>query len=79
MAKFTVEKDKSYQAIIQLAGFEALASNEMIMEQLQNVGFADVEVTGDGNRREAIGIWPKETVTANLPSQIVSVEEVEIV
>jgi len=76
---FTVEKDKSYTAIIRLAGMETWASNDMLMQKFEELRFTNVNVTGSGDRREAVGTWTDQTTTVSLPSQVTHAEEVKLV
>jgi hypothetical protein len=39
----------------------------MVVRQMADVGFTEVEVTGDGRKREANALWPLEDATANIP------------
>ena len=68
-SKFTVKQGRRYKARIELGFFEQVASNSMIADKFQEVGFSDVSVTGDGSEREAIGRWNGQDTTAQLPSQ----------
>ena len=74
--KFTVKKDKRYKAKISLGFFEQVASNDMIVEKLQEAGFSDVHVTGSGGERTAIGRWSGADTSAEMPSQVVSATEI---
>jgi hypothetical protein len=49
----------------------------MIAQQLANAGFADVTVTGSGDTREAEAVWPGTDATAEIPSQVAAINEVE--
>ncbi len=78
MDVYTVRQGRRYRATISLSWFEQIASNEMVAEKLQDAGFADVRVTGDGRTREAEALWPGPDSTAELPSQVASIDEIEV-
>ena len=73
--KFTVHQGKRYKAVISLGFFEQMASNDMIAEKLQEVGFADVVVSGSGGTREAIARWTGADTSAEMPPQLASAVE----
>ena len=77
MAKFTVQKGKRYKCQIQLSYLESFADNATIAEKLVEAGFINVDVSGEDYEREAEGTWPGHDTTAEMPSQITHVEEVE--
>ena len=77
MAKFTVRKGRRYRATIKLTGLKRLASNETIAGVLRSVGFAEVVVAGSGGTRYAEALWPKADAAADIPPEVVKVEEVE--
>ena len=77
MAKFTVRKGRRYRATIKLTGLKRLASNETIAGVLRGVGFAEVAVAGSGGTRYAAALWPKTDTTADIPPEVVKVEEIE--
>ena len=76
MAKFTVHKGRRYRATIKLTGLKRLASNETIAGVLQGAGFAEVSVEGSGGTRYAEALWPKADATAEIPPEVVKVEEI---
>ncbi len=43
--------------------------------ELGKVGFTEVEVKGEGRRREAKALWPLEDATAEIPSRIRKIVE----
>ncbi len=79
MAKFTVRKGRHYRATIKLTGLKRLASNETIAGVLRGVGFAEVAVAGSGGTRYAEALWPKADATADIPPEVVKVEEIEAI
>jgi hypothetical protein len=68
-----LEKDVRYRAIIKLGFFEKIATNETILDELQEYGFVEVTVWGSDSDRTAEGRWPGDTRDVGLPSQITSV------
>ena len=66
MAKFTE---------ISLGLLESLARNDMVARQMADIGFTEVEVTGDGRKREAKAVWPLEGATSDIPRQIKRIVE----
>lgn len=76
MAKYTVRKGRRYRATIKLTGLKRLASNDTIAGVLRGAGFAQVKVEGSGGTRQAEALWPKEDATADIPPEVVSVEEI---
>jgi hypothetical protein len=77
MAKFTVRKGKRYRATIRLTGLKKLASNDTIAGVLRSAGFTEVRVEGSGGTRYATALWPKADATADIPPEVVKVEEIE--
>ncbi len=77
MGTFTVRRGQRYRATLALGLLESLADNEMIADRLRSAGFADVSVAGSGAARLAEASWPGEDVSAELPSQITAVTEIE--
>ena len=77
MSFYTVHKGKHYKAMISLNWWEQVASNDMIAAKLSDAGFTDVTVTGEGPMREAVGLWPHNDATAQVPSQVIAVREIE--
>jgi hypothetical protein len=76
MAKFTVRKGRRYRATIRLTGLKRLASNETVAGVLRSAGFAEVRVEGSGGMRYAEALWPKADATADIPPEVVKVEEI---
>jgi hypothetical protein len=76
MATFTVRQGKRYRATIVLKGIERWASNEMIAQRLTAAGFADVVVSGLGDRRTAEAAWPGPDSTGEMPAQVADVVEI---
>ncbi len=76
MARFTVHKGKRYRATIKLTGLKRLASNATIAGVLEGAGFAEVSVEGSGGARYAEALWPKADATAEIPPEVVKVEEI---
>ena len=77
MTSFTVHRNRRYRATIRLGLLEQLAGNDAIANALIEAGFTDVSVGGAGETRFAEGTWPLEDTSAPLPSQVVSVSEIE--
>ena len=77
MTNFTVHRNKRYRATIRLGLLEQLAGNDAIADVFSEAGFTDVSVGGVGATRFAEGTWPLEDTSAPLPSQVVSVSEIE--
>lgn len=75
MAKYTVRKGMRYWAEVTLGFFERFASNALIASKLAEVGFAEIDVKGEGRRREVTALWPLDDVTAEIPSQISRIVE----
>ena len=78
MSKFTVHNGKRYRAIISLRWWEQIATNDKIAKLLRDVGFIDVRVSGNGEMREAKGLWPLKDTTAEIPPQVSSIQEIEV-
>jgi len=76
MARFTVHQGKRYRATIKLTGLKRLASNATIAGVLEGAGFAQVSVEGSGGTRYAEALWPKADATAEIPPEVVKVEEI---
>lgn len=77
MGIFTVRRGQRYRATLSLGLLESLADNEMIADRLRGAGFADVNVVGSGSTRLAEGSWPSDDASAELPSQVTAVTEIE--
>lgn len=73
--RFTVRTGRRYKAMISLGFFEQMASNDMIADKLEEVGFTDVTVSGNGAKREALALWTGPDTTAEMPPQLVSAVE----
>ena len=65
MAKFTVRKGRRYRATIKLTGLKRLASNETVAGVLRS-----------GGMRYAEARWSKADATADIPPEVVKVEEI---
>jgi hypothetical protein len=77
-ALYTVHHGRRYRATITLTGFlEPLASNEMIVERLTQIGFDHVVVSGSGPVREAVGRWTGQDTTAQLDPRLSHVVELD--
>lgn len=77
-ALYTVHHGRRYRATITLTGFlEPLASNEMIVERLTQIGFDHVVVSGSGSIREAVGRWTGQDTTAQLDPRLSHVVELD--
>jgi hypothetical protein len=77
VATFTVRQGHKYRATISLGLLEGLAGNDVIADRLRDAGFVDVAVEGSGSTRRAVGLWP-HNASAELPSQITAVTEIEV-
>jgi hypothetical protein len=75
---FTVRRGRRYQATISLGMLESFASNEMIADRLRAAGFSEVDVEGTGASRSAQAVWANDDATAEMPSQVLSVTEIEV-
>ena len=75
MRQFTVHQGKRYRATISLNWLERLASNEIIAQTFRDVGFSEVQVSGQGNTRSADGLWAAADATADIPTRIKSIKE----
>jgi hypothetical protein len=76
MARFTVRKGRRYRATIRLTGVKRLASNETIAGVLRSAGFTQIRVEGSGGTRQAEALWAKEDASAEIPPEVVKVEEI---
>jgi hypothetical protein len=72
--KYTVKKGTKYQAEIKLGFLEKIASNETIQKKFLEAGFVNVQVTGEGKSRTAVGEWIAPDATADMPSQVALVK-----
>jgi len=68
--KMLLERGTKYQADLSLGFFERLASNDTIVEKLEEAGFTEVHVWGSNSIRHAQGTWGGPTQEVELPSQI---------
>jgi len=74
--QFTVHKGVKYAAEIKLSGFETIASDDYIAQQFEEAGFVNVVVHSiRDDLRIAYGVWNGADTSANLPEQVVYVEE----
>jgi len=78
MTTFTVKRGRRYRATISLGLLESLAGNGTIAERLRVAGFAEVNVAGSGSIRHAEALWPNDDASAEMPSQVSSVAEIEV-
>jgi hypothetical protein len=78
MPLYTVRQGRRYRATISLNLWEQIASNDMISQQLIDAGFTDVMVTGGGQTREAEAVWPGADASAEIPSQIAEITEIDV-
>jgi hypothetical protein len=77
MAIYTVRKGKRYQATITLGLLQSVASNDMVADRFREAGFVEVEVTGSGRTRVGQGLWPHDDASADVPDEVISVDEIE--
>jgi hypothetical protein len=77
MALYTVRKGKHYQATITLGLLQSVASNDMVADRFREAGFTEVEVTGSGRTRIGQGLWPHDDASAEIPNEVISVDEIE--
>ena len=78
MPKFTVKRGRRYQATLSLGLLESFASNDMVADRLRTAGFSEVDVEGTGASRSARALWANDDATAEMPSQVLSVTEIEV-
>ena len=78
MGAFTVRQGRRYRATISLGMLESFAGNEMIADRLQEAGFAEVQVRGEGATRHAEARWPNADASAEMPRQITAVTEIDV-
>jgi hypothetical protein len=78
MAKYTVHQDQRYRARIRLGFVESWADNETVADYIRKAGFTEVKLTGSGRRREATGLWPLPDATAEVPDQVIAVDQIEV-
>lgn len=71
-----LKKGSTYQADVKLSFFESVASNGAVAEKFLDVGFEDVQVTGSGGTRQAVGRWTGETQQVDFPKQVTSAREI---
>lgn len=62
-----------YTADITLRGLESLAGNDTVKRKLEDAGFVNVLVSGNGSSRTASGTWNGPTREAVLPKQVSTV------
>jgi hypothetical protein len=77
MAIYTIRKGKRYQATITLGLLQSVASNDMVADRFRDAGFVEVEVTGSGRTRVGQGLWPHDDASAEVPDEVISVDEIE--
>lgn len=78
MSTYTVHQGRHYRATIALNWAEQFATNEMIAQRLRDAGFTEVSVSGNGHSREATALWSHKDATAQIPSQVSSIQELEV-
>jgi hypothetical protein len=78
ISKYTVHQGEGYKATLQLGFFQGWANNETIADYIRKAGFAQVKVTGSGRRREATGTWPLPDATAEVPDEVIAVDQIEV-
>jgi hypothetical protein len=78
MSTYTVHQGRHYRATISLNWAEQFATNDMIAQRLRDAGFTEVSVTGGGHFRQAMALWAHKDATAQIPSQISSIQELEV-
>ena len=78
LPKFTVKRGRRYQATLSLGLLESFASNDMVADRLRAAGFSEVDVEGTGASRSAQALWANDDATAEMPSQVLSVTEIEV-
>ena len=78
MPTYTVQKGKRYKATIALGFVQSWFSNATVAGKFQEVGFTEVEVSGSGRSRLGKGSWPHPDASAEIPSEITSVTEIEV-
>jgi hypothetical protein len=78
LPKFTVRRGRRYQATLSLGMLESFASNDMVADRLRAAGFSEVDVEGTGASRSARALWANDDATAEMPSQVLSVTEIEV-
>ena len=57
--------------------FERIVSNDTLESRLREAGFSDVRVWGSGGTRYAEALWLGADSTATMPTQIVSIAEIQ--
>ena len=65
-----LQNGRRYTADIELGALESLAGNSTVQRKLEDAGFTNVLVTGDGRQRAAMGTWGGSTRAVDLPSQV---------
>ena len=50
----------------------------MIADRLRAAGFSEVDVEGTGASRSAQALWANDDATAEMPSQVLSVTEIDV-
>jgi hypothetical protein len=49
----------------------------MVADRFREAGFVEVEVTGSGCTRVGQGLWPHDDASAEVPDEVISVDEIE--
>jgi hypothetical protein len=78
MAVYTVRKGARYRATIRLGFFQGMASNQQVADRFTEVGFTDVNVTGNGRNRIGTALWSRPDASAEVPDEITSIEVIEV-
>jgi hypothetical protein len=71
-----LQNGRRYTADIELGALESLAGNATIQRKLEDAGFTNVLVIGDGRHRAAVGTWGGPTRAVDLPSHVRNVRMV---
>lgn len=75
--KKLLQQNKYYTGTIKLSISEMMVvSNDRLKSGLQDFGFADVSIEGTGKVRKVTGMWSKPSQEAEVPSQVVEINEI---
>lgn len=72
--KVKLQTQKQYSATVTLDALESIASNDMVASKFKAVGFSQVQVTGTGKTRTAVGRWNGLSMEVDLPKQVSNVK-----
>lgn len=78
MAGVFLRQGQRYRATLSLGLLEQIATNEMIEDRLRQVGFTEVNVTGQSRVRHAEAVWARPDTEAELPEQVFDLAEVHV-